>query len=73
MPPKNFLEGSDQLKLAVAFCNVFGRHFAGNREQLPVTCARETTIASYGTSRFIEGPVAGERGLERTKERSSFM
>lgn len=55
MPPKNFRERSDKLKLAAAFCNVFGGHFAGNRGQLPVTCVRKTTIASYRTSRFIEG------------------
>lgn len=30
MPPKNFPEGSDKLKLATAFCNVFGRRLAGN-------------------------------------------
>lgn len=42
--------------------------------QLPVTSARKTTIASHGTSRRIRvRPVAGERGRERTKKRSSFI
>lgn len=55
MLPKNSLEGNDKLKLVISFCNVFGRHFAGNRRQLTITVTSvgKTTIASYGTSRFM--------------------